>query len=209
MLAEANPVLPATPTHDQCITDAGITEGQADPAKGPPAIHFFNAVVQLAYITETILVSSLKDTPWCHSARTGDGSDNGDLDPIQFNIQIGLAVEQEGKLSVWTKTLPEHLQFDNPPTNPRSRSRQQMLRVRYLHTRLMIHRQNLLSVIQRDRTKTMEPIDKFLETTLMASVRQCVECACDIVGAVKDGAQSKHMGPWWQNVQCEYNDQCL
>lgn len=199
--SETLPVSPPATVHDDCITDAGISDVQN--SETPSPIHHFNAVVQLAHIAETMLAYMLKDAPWClpgYGARP-----TRELDPIRLNIQIGLAVEQEGKLSMWLSGLPDHLRFGAETTDEKVKRQQKMLRVRYLHIRLMSHRPNLLSVIQVGRGKTTTVLDDdYLKSVTMASVRQCVDCACDIVAMLKDTNGPEDMGAWWYHLPRAY-----
>lgn len=204
MIAESLPVGPPETVDDDCITTDGIKVLQGDRGvKSPSPIHFFNAMVQLAHITETMLVSTFRDTPWCLPGGAQGLRESHEPDSLHLNIQIGLVIEQEGKLTAWLAGLPEHLKFDGDEVDERVKRQRNMLHVRYLHTRLMSHRQNLLSLIRRDSERTKKLDDKFLKTVVMASVQQCVECACDIVSLVSQSAGSKDMGAWWYNVQCE------
>jgi hypothetical protein len=161
-------------------------------------------MVQLAHIAESILVSISKDTPWSLPGRNANVAETTALDPIHFIVQLGLVVEQEGKLRSWLDSLPAHLQFEAIHQSEKIRRQQSMLRVRYLHTRLMTHRQNLLSLIQCDRKRLDSLEDDFLQTAVMGSVRTCAQCACAITEMVKSSAATQSMGPWWYNVQCEF-----
>lgn len=194
--SESLPVDPPATIHDDCITDEGICEVRG--SRTPSPIHFFNAIVQLAHIAETMLSYMLKDAPWC---LPGHGQSSArELDPIRLNIQIRLVVEQEGKLAMWLSGLPRHLQFDAETTDGKVKRQQKMLRVRYLHIRLMSHRPNLLSVIQAGRDKTTVLDGDFLRSVVMASVQQCLDCACDIVTMLKDTNGPEDMGAWWYHL---------
>lgn len=198
---ETLPVDPPATVHDDCITHSGISDVQTGDTPSP--MHFFNAIVQLAHIAETMLACMLKDAPWClpgHVARP-----SRELDPIRLNIQFGLVTEQEGKLSVWLSSLPAHLQFSAVTEDEKVKRQQKMLRVRYLHIRLMSHRPNLVSVIQigRDSEKSVLD-DNFLKTVIMASVRQCADCACDIIAVLKDITGPEDMGAWWYHLPCAW-----
>lgn len=199
---ESMPVGPPAAVEDHQITEGGI---QDSPSNGQAlsSIYFFNAMVQLSHIAETIIESISKNTPWLLPVRYANAGDTGELSAIHFTIQLGTVMEQEGKLRSWYDGLPDHLQIRIPNANEKVQRQQDMLQVRYLHTRLMTHRQNLLSVMLCER-KNINPLeDNFLRTVVMASVRLCVECACEIVKKVKNSAKSKRIGPWWYNVQCE------
>ncbi|KEF55725.1 uncharacterized protein A1O9_08475 [Exophiala aquamarina CBS 119918] len=197
---ESLPVEPPAVVRDEQITEAGIT-GLVQDTGIPCSSHFFNAMVQLAHIAESILVSISKDTPWSLPGRNTNVAEATDLEPIHFIIQLGLVMEQEGKLRSWLDSLPAHLQFKAVCQSEKIRTQQSMLRVRYLHTRLMTHRQNLLSLIQCDRKRLDSLEDDFLQTAVMGSVRTCAQCACDITEMVKNSAATQNMGPWWYNVQ--------
>ncbi|OIW35200.1 hypothetical protein CONLIGDRAFT_627257 [Coniochaeta ligniaria NRRL 30616] len=199
---ETLPVGPPATVHDEYITDAGISGIQSSDT--PSSMHFFNAIVQLAHIAETMLAYMLRDAPWCLPGR-GPRSTR-DPDPIRLNIQIGLVVEQEGKLAKWLSGLPDHLQFSAETADEKIKRQQKMLRVRYLHIRLMSHRPNLLSVIQVGRDDKATVLgDKFLESVVMASVRQCVECACDIIAVLQNTTGPEDMGAWWYHLPCTHS----
>ncbi|KAK5462564.1 hypothetical protein LTS15_002276 [Exophiala xenobiotica] len=197
---ESLPVEPPAVVRDEQITETGITELVLDNGI-PCSSHFFNSMVQLAHIAESILVSISKDTPWSLPGRNANVAETTALDPIHFIVQLGLVVEQEGKLRSWLDSLPAHLQFEAIHQSEKIRRQQSMLRVRYLHTRLMTHRQNLLSLIQCDRKRLDSLEDDFLQTAVMGSVRTCAQCACAITEMVKSSAATQSMGPWWYNVQ--------
>ncbi|OQV05070.1 Fungal specific transcription factor domain-containing protein [Cladophialophora immunda] len=197
---ESLPVEAPAVVQDEQITETGIMELALDSGI-PCSSQFFNSMVQLAHIAESILVSISKDTPWSLPGRNANAAETAALDPIHFIVQLAIVMEQEGKLRSWLDNLPDHLKFGAVHQSEKIRRQQSMLRVRYLHTRLMTHRQNLLSLIQCDRKRIDSLEDDFLRTVVMGSIRTCTQCACDITEMVKNSAAAQNMGPWWYNVQ--------
>lgn len=137
--------------------------------------------------------------PWQASSRTSRREKVEHEIPSLY-VQLGLVAEQEGRLAVWLSGLPEMLRWDKEAT---SNGQQKMLYIRYLYTRLMSHRPNFLSVVELDFKNFQSLCDSYLQSTIMASVRQSIQCATDIITEIKVFGPSKVIGPWWYNMQCE------
>ncbi len=150
-----------------------------------------------------MLISTYKNTPWfLPTGKDKILSPGKQSEPGQLYTQIALLAEQEGNLAAWLAGLPEHLRFSHCKVDTELRAEQQMLQIRYLHARLMIHRQNLIWTIRREKAKASEWKDNFLQTVIMATVHQCVECACDLVSLVTEYSKGTGLRPWWLNIQC-------
>ena len=172
--------------------------------RAPSTLHFFNSLIELTRVSEAVLLSTYRDTPWCLPTGKGDSThQDTHSSPIQLYVQMQLVMSQEEKLASWLAGLPDHLDFNYCNSNPRLRKQQRTLQVRYLHARLTIHRQSVISAIRRDKDREREHGDSFLNTVLIAGVRQCVESACDLANLVKQHSKEDSLGPWWLNVQCE------
>ncbi|KIW95283.1 uncharacterized protein Z519_03867 [Cladophialophora bantiana CBS 173.52] len=190
-------VQPAAVDDDQ-ILPAYIAKSQ-DPRRQPSQLHFFNSLMQLIHISETALSSSSANVS---SKRIANGGLAKEVTKEVIYTQISGALEQESKLATWVSGLPEHLRFDYSNSNPKLRKQQRSLQTRYLHTRLMIHRPNMISVLRLDKgLESLEGNDGFLQAVLTASIQQCVQCSCDLIRLVEEYYEQKSLGPWWLLLQ--------
>lgn len=189
------------PVDDDLILPHGIAESQ-DPRRPPSQLHFFNHLMQLIHISETALSSSSANAPWMPSKRQTDGkSIKTDATAIIY-AQLSAALEQESNLACWLEELPEHLQFDYINSNSKLRKQQKSLQARYLHTRLLIHRPNMISALKLDKSQDyLGGSDNFLQSILTASIQQCIQCSCELISLVQDHYRQNSLGPWWLLLQ--------
>lgn len=175
-----------------------------DPHSQPSQLHFFNSLMKLIHIFETSLSPSCSKPPWMVSKEKETGTTKEDARKVIYT-QMSTALEQESKLAAWLDQLPGHLRFDFNNSSPKLRKQQRSLQTRYLHTRLMIHRPNMISALRPDKGESScESKDGFLQSILTASIRQCIECSCELMGFVEEWYGQNSLGPWWLLLQCEF-----
>ncbi|KAJ9639739.1 hypothetical protein H2204_003532 [Knufia peltigerae] len=180
---EAGHSVPPATVDDSQILPTCIAEPTSIPHQ-PSQMHFFNCLMQLIQISEMALSSK----------------SNGPRNDIYS--QMSLALDQESKVAQWLERLPEHLRFNYNNTDTKLRRQQRSLQTRYLHTRLMIHRMNMLSAVSSDKRRDPSQLnDKFLQSVLAASVQQCIDCSCELISLVNDYYQQNILGPWWLLLQ--------
>lgn len=194
-------VSPAAVDDDQILPT--YIDRSTDPKRQPSQMHFFNCLMKLIHISETALSSNSLNSPWMLSKKKDSGLTKENPRKLIYT-QMTLALEQESKLAVWLEELPEHLCFDYDNTHPKLRKQQRSLQARYLHTRLMIHRLNMISALGPDKENNdIERNDNFLHSILTASIQQCIDCSCELISLVKEHYEQNNLGPWWLLLQCK------
>lgn len=203
MVADANVATTNMSCGDEQVSGPGLIDSPETNTRGQ-LTHYFNALTQLIVISERVLVSTNRDTSW-HPSANSDLSSTHDprSGASRLYSQLSLSADQEGRLSEWLEGLPEHLRFDHYNPDVRVRKQQRTLEIRYLHARLMVHRQTVIPAI-RYGLQQIGNGDKFLLNAVPASINQCIECACTLVKLVKEYSSQQSLGPWWMNVQCKY-----
>ena len=166
----------------------------------PCPIYLFNAMVQLSHMVESISTPALKDSNSLAQMYTARPDGLLDFDEVQMSIQIAQVGEQEAKLAAWKRTLPEHLQFEAIYEDEECRRQCLMLHLRYLHIRLLVHRQVLSIVVRQGSRKVNMPPPGYLKSVITASVEQCAECASQTVSVITGNQNARAIGPWWYNI---------
>ncbi|KIX08526.1 uncharacterized protein Z518_03182 [Rhinocladiella mackenziei CBS 650.93] len=194
-----HPVLPSAADDDQ-ILPTYIVKSR-DPTRQPSQLHFFNCLMQLIHISETALSSYSTNAPWVLSKQKNNNLSKDDPRKALY-IQMAMALEQESKLVAWLGELPEHLRFDFSNSDPKLRKQRRSLQTRYLHTRLMIHRMNMIPAIRPDKgNNILGWNDKFAQSILSSSIQQCIECSCELIGLVTEYYEQNTLDPWWLLLQ--------
>ncbi|KAK5193429.1 hypothetical protein LTR99_006981 [Exophiala xenobiotica] len=192
-------VTPAVADDDQ-ILPTHIAKS-TDPKRPPSQLHFFNCLMQLIQISETALSSKSANNPWVLPKKKDNNLTKTDPRNVIYT-QMAVALDQESKLAVWLEQLPEHLHFDFENTDSKLRRQQRSLQARYLHTRLMIHRMNMLAAAGPGKGKVLTEFnDSFLQSILTASIQQCIDCSCELASLVKEYYVQNSLGPWWLLLQ--------
>ncbi|KAF2461172.1 fungal-specific transcription factor domain-containing protein [Lineolata rhizophorae] len=202
LTVEGYPVSKPEIVDDEQITEHGFVKSASSQTRKPSSMHYFNSLLDLIYVSETVLMSTYRDTPWfLPSAANETSRESNNIGSAQLYTQLELLSAQEGKLSAWLVKLPQHLQFDYRNSDSRLKKQQRTLQIRYLHARLVIHRQSVIATIRRDKERAAEQSDHFLRSVMAASVRQCLDCACKLVELIEEYSKDQSLGPWWLNVQ--------
>lgn len=178
-----------------------ICEGDS-PGRQPSQLHFFNSLMRLIPISETALSS--RPTSAAQSFRQDTNSTpKGNVKRLIY-AQMSVALEQESQLAAWLDELPAHLQFDYNNTDRKLRKQQRSLQIRYQHTRLMIHRPNMIFALKPENSRgNLDRQDTFLQSILSDSIQQCIACSCELIGLVREHYEKNDLGPWWLLLQCK------
>lgn len=81
------------------------------------------------------------------------------------------------------------LEYDGPKA--------QLIAYRYLHVRLLIHRQ---AFVVWSRSSNMQ--SQFLRDLAWSSSRLCVTLACQTIEQVRDNFDQQRFGPIWYTLHC-------
>ncbi|KIW34463.1 uncharacterized protein PV07_01241 [Cladophialophora immunda] len=191
--------VPPTAVDDDQIFPTYIASSSGRP---PSQLLFFIHLMDLIHISEISLSSGGSSAPWKLSQEVNhDANRNHDTRGAIYT-QTSVALEQESKLSTWLDNLPEHLRFNYANTDPKLRMQQRSLQIRYLHTRLMIHRPNMIFALKFDsRKENLCRNDTFFQSILSASIEQCIQCCTELLSLVKEYYEQKSLGPWWLLLQ--------
>lgn len=171
----------------------------------PSPVHLFNAMVQLSHIAEAIPVSASGATELLTERYISRPDGQLELDEVQLSLQLAQISEQEAKLAAWKRNLPDHLRDESACAAQETRRQYFILQLRYLHIRLLIHRQMFSTVARKGNRKVIMPPPGYLRSIITASVEQCAQCATQTVSIITNNQSSRLIGPWWYNIQCKHD----
>jgi hypothetical protein len=186
--------------------------GEKDSEPQMTCVPLFKHTVDLARITESIVISMFK-TPWLLPGKLTTCAAPVTT-PQAIGIHVEIAVEHERMLSDWRRSLPPDSQFEGTVADLQLDNQRVALVVRYfpttnqidgryLHTQLLLHRQVLVALTRRPEIPEMRE-NSFIDAVAGASVSQCIKSACILAELMQATFDSKRIGPWWYNTSCNF-----
>ena len=170
------------------VDDEFLKTGDVVPTQPPglpSKLDFFIQVISQSRLSDRIL-----NTLYHHEVSTGQARASR---PVDISRLIASAVELDGALSDWEQALPKHLHFGLQAQEWHFQRQGSVLLMRFLHSRLLVHRQVLLVSI----THGIE--DEFQRTVVNACVRRCVTAAHETITAMAALRQQKLQSSFWHN----------
>ncbi|OAG36760.1 hypothetical protein AYO21_09033 [Fonsecaea monophora] len=162
-------------------------EDQSVQPQGVPSkLEYFNQVIPQCRLMEKIL----------KTLYSGDGlGDNSQkarpvMDTTQF---LALSIQLDGELTTWQENLPNHLKPGAEGLEWHFERQRNVLLMRYLHARHLIHRQTLLLYITRRVT------DHFQREIMLKCVKRCVTAAYDSITQMGSLHHQNKLSSFWHN----------
>ncbi|GFP56396.1 uncharacterized transcriptional regulatory protein C3C7.04 [Trichoderma asperellum] len=169
------------------------------PSNIPSKIEFFNHIVTQCRLLAKVLDTLYDNTP--SSSGSGGGSSSSSSAGRETRVRIkvdlpdllAMSIQLDGELVVWQNLLPPHLRTDSDVPGWHFERQRNVLLMRFLHIRLLIHRQTLLYYILRRIP------DPFQADLAHLCIRRCVMAAYDAIFQVHLLTQKNLLSSSWHN----------
>ncbi|PTB36883.1 hypothetical protein M441DRAFT_150372 [Trichoderma asperellum CBS 433.97] len=169
------------------------------PSNIPSKIEFFNHIVTQCRLLAKVLDTLYDNTP--SSSGSGGGSSSSSSAGRETRVRIkvdlpdllAMSIQLDGELVVWQNLLPPHLRTDSDVPGWHFERQRSVLLMRFLHIRLLIHRQTLLYYILRRIP------DPFQADLAHLCIRRCVMAAYDAIFQVHLLTQKNLLSSSWHN----------
>jgi hypothetical protein len=217
--------------HDGCAIQAGLplavddefldeASGYTQPANVPSKIEYLNHIVGQCRIVEKVL-DTLYNSPAKNTRPHGHGRRNiSHGNPSSLSVAsieadktnrmrtdlpdlLAESIQLDGVLVAWRDGLPPHLCLDSEPSEWHFERQRSVLLMRFLHTRLLIHRQILLFYI------SCRISDTFQLDLIRLCIKRCVMAACESITQMRRLRQRKSLSSFWHNSHCMFSLQLL
>ncbi|OAA63410.1 Transcription factor [Niveomyces insectorum RCEF 264] len=172
---------------DQYISRDFVVPRQ--PEGRPSLIAFFTQTIKLADIVENVLLDLYQPR------RTVDAGDKTAPQGTMHSQITGRAVLLDGSLLAWWEAVPAHLKdeslfFDGPEF----RLQRNVLHIRFLNLRLIIHRQAFLVFSKQDIN------DPLQQAVAVASSRACISAARTTIRLIHSQYRHRLLNSLWYNL---------
>lgn len=169
------------------------------PSHVPSKIEFFNHIVTQCRLLAKVLDTLYDNTPSSSGSMGGSSSSSSASRETRVRIKVDLpellamSIQLDGELVVWQSLLPPHLRADSDVPEWHFERQRSVLLMRFLHIRLLIHRQTLLYHILRRIS------DPFQLDLAHLCIRRCVMAAYDAITQVHLLQQHNLLSSSWHN----------
>ncbi|TFB04575.1 hypothetical protein CCMA1212_003497 [Trichoderma ghanense] len=169
------------------------------PSHVPSKIEFFNHIVTQCRLLAKVLDTLYDNTPSSSGSMGGSSSSSSASRETRVRIKVDLpdllamSIQLDGELDVWQSLLPPHLRADSDVPEWHFERQRSVLLMRFLHIRLLIHRQTLLYHILRRIS------DPFQLDLAHLCIRRCVMAAYDAITQVHLLQQHNLLSSSWHN----------
>ncbi|OQV06225.1 Fungal Zn2-Cys6 binuclear cluster domain-containing protein [Cladophialophora immunda] len=162
-------------------------EGQSVQPQGVPSkLEYFNQVIPQCRLMEKILKTLYSGD--------GPGDNTQKARPVMDTTQfLALSIQLDGELTTWQENLPSHLKPGAEGLEWHFERQRNVLLMRYLHARHLIHRQTLLLYITRRVT------DPFQREIMLKCVKRCVTAAYDSITQMGSLHHQNKLSSFWHN----------
>ncbi|OAP54239.1 hypothetical protein AYL99_11340 [Fonsecaea erecta] len=170
------------------VDDEFLTEeGQSVQPQGLPSkLEYFNQVIPQCRLMEKILKTLYSGD--------GPGVNTQKARPVMDTTQfLALSIQLDGELTTWQDNLPGHLKPGAEGLEWHFERQRNVLLMRYLHARHLIHRQTLLLYITRRVT------DHFQREIMLKCVKRCVTAAYDSITQMGSLHHQNKLSSFWHN----------
>ncbi|KAJ9614660.1 hypothetical protein H2200_002797 [Cladophialophora chaetospira] len=169
---------------DEFLSNSENSSSQ--PQGVPSKLEYFNQVILQCRLMEKIL-----ETLYGEDSSQGNTQKARAVhDPPRF---LALSVQLDGELVAWQENLPRHLKPEAQALDWHFERQRNILMMRFLHARHLVHRQTLLLYITR-RVK-----DPFQQEIMRTCVKRCITAAYDSITQVSTLHQHNKLSPFWHN----------
>ncbi|OAL20910.1 hypothetical protein AYO22_08538 [Fonsecaea multimorphosa] len=162
-------------------------DGQSVQPQGVPSkLEYFNQVIPQCRLMEKILKTLYSGD--------GPGENAQKARPVMDTTQfLALSIQLDGELTTWQENLPSHLKPGAEGLEWHFERQRNVLLMRYLHARHLIHRQTLLLYITRRVT------DHFQREIMLKCVKRCVTAAYDSITQMGSLHHQNKLSSFWHN----------
>lgn len=182
------------PVDDEYLTEHA---GYRQPDGVPSKLEYFRFIVSHCRLVERVLNGIFKN-----GGSTGeDAAKSGKLrsgagrmtDPAEL---LAMSIQLDGALTAWQDGLPPHLRPGSDAAEWAFQRQRSVLLMRFLHLRLLIHRQTLLLYISR-------PVaDQFQLELMLPCIKRCVLAASESITQMRFLRQHNALSSFWHNSHC-------
>ncbi|KAL7944735.1 N-terminal binuclear Zn cluster-containing/DNA binding domain-containing protein [Trichoderma barbatum] len=169
------------------------------PSNVPSKIEYFNHIVTQCRLLAKVLDTLYDNTPSSSGSAGGSSTSSSAGRETRVRIKIDLpdllamSIQLDGELVMWQSMLPPHLRADSDVPDWHFERQRSVLLMRFLHIRLLIHRQTLLYHILRRIS------DPFQLDLAHLCIRRCVMAAYDAITQVHLLQQHNLLSSSWHN----------
>ncbi|KAL7922734.1 hypothetical protein ACQKWADRAFT_320672 [Trichoderma austrokoningii] len=170
------------------------------PSNIPSKIVFFNHIVTQCRLLAKVLDTLYDNTPSSSGSGAGSSSSSssaGRETRVRIKADLpdllAMSIQLDGELVVWQSLLPPHLRTDSDVPGWHFERQRSVLLMRFLHIRLLIHRQTLLYYILRRIP------DPFQADLAHLCIRRCAIAAYDAIDQVHLLTQKNLLSSSWHN----------
>ncbi|OQU98796.1 Fungal specific transcription factor domain-containing protein [Cladophialophora immunda] len=176
------------PVDDQYIMNDSIVPRQ--PANRPSLTSFFVQTIKLAHIIDSVLLKlySSSTKPWTSTNPSPNKQDH-------FTEIFGHSVLLDGELVSWWNANPPHLKEEpNYPDGPDFQRQRNVMFIRFLNVRLLLHRQSFL-IFSRQEIE-----DSFHRDVAIASCNRCILAARETIRVIYAQYRRGLLNSLWYNL---------
>ncbi|KAI5461872.1 fungal-specific transcription factor domain-containing protein [Mariannaea sp. PMI_226] len=172
------------------VDDEHLNEasGYTQPSNVPSKLEFLNHIVSQCRLVEKVL-----DTLYSNNNSSTDKVDTRARIKTELHDMLATSIKLDGELVAWQEGLPPHLRQDSDAPEWHFERQRNVLLMRFLHARLLIHRQALLFYVSR------RIHDAFQLDLIRLCIKQCVIAACESITQMKILRQRKSLSSFWHN----------
>ncbi|OTA05277.1 Zn2Cys6 transcriptional regulator [Trichoderma parareesei] len=165
------------------------------PSHVPSKIEFFNHIVTQCRLLAKVLDTLYDNTPSSSGSSSSSSASRETRVRIKVDLPelLAMSIQLDGELVVWQSLLPPHLRADSDVPEWHFERQRSVLLMRFLHIRLLIHRQTLLYHILRRIS------DPFQLDLAHLCIRRCVMAAYDAITQVHLLQQHNLLSSSWHN----------
>ena len=174
--------------------------GFRQPEGSPSKLEFLRYIVGHCRLVERVLNMMFKGNSGSITPRqttTAQGTESRPVIKMDLPDLLAKSIELDGDLLKWQTALPPHLRPDSEAPEWHFQRQKSVLLMRFLHTRLLIHRQALLFYIFR-------PIaDSFQLEIIFTCIKRCVMAASESISQMRLLRQQNLLSSSWHNSHCQ------
>ncbi|OIW23940.1 hypothetical protein CONLIGDRAFT_657486 [Coniochaeta ligniaria NRRL 30616] len=163
--------------------------GYRQPDGVPSKLEYFRFIISHCRLVERVLNGIFKN-----GGSSGEDAKSGRLrvrmEPPDL---LAMSIQLDGALTAWQDGLPAHLRPESEASEWAFQRQRSVLLMRFLHLRLLIHRQTLLLYISRPVT------DQFQLELMLPCIKRCVLAASESITQMRFLRQHNSLSSFWHN----------
>ena len=116
---------------------------------------------------------------------------------VRLSDLLAMAIQLDGELVAWQQALPAHLHPDSDMMEWHFQRQRNVLLMRFLHARLLVHRQTLLFYASRCIRDTFQ-----LDLARLC-ISRCISSAYEVITQMRLLRQKRSLSSFWHNSHCK------